>query len=498
MPKVLKIHSDDNVAVALEPLAPGAVLPELAIIIAEAIPQGHKFALTHLEHHDKIIKYGAVIGEATRPIAPGYHVHSHNMKTALGDILTYSYGGAPEGIDMPEVPENEVPTIQAFERKNGDIGIRNDLWIIPLVGCINGLANNIARLVEREGILPQGSRATVLAHPYGCSQLGDDLANTRAILQNYARHPNAGGVLILGLGCENNTMSVFREGLEDVDPERIRFLVSQEAQDEIAAALEACRELALAMSSDKRTEVSAARLRVGLKCGGSDGLSGITANPLLGAFSDWMASIGGTTVLTEVPEMFGAERILMARAENQGVFQDIVTLINDFKQYYVDNNQPIYENPSPGNKQGGITTLEEKSLGCTQKAGRSTVRDVLKYTDRIKTHGLNLLSAPGNDGVAVTALAASGCHMVLFTTGRGTPLGGVVPTVKVATNVGLAEKKPHWIDFNAGPIATGKTTVQDLRPSFSEKVLAVASGEETRNEINGIGEIVIFKTGVTL
>ncbi|TBW32798.1 altronate dehydratase [Siculibacillus lacustris] len=495
MTRVLRIHSDDTVAVALEPIAAGTVIPAFAVTLGDDIPQGHKFAIAEIAEGDRVIKYGAVIGIAKEAIAPGRHVHTHNLKTALGGIVDYAYSGHPVA-----QPNNggTVPKIAAFVRSNGDIGIRNDLWIVPLVGCINGLAQNIAKKIEAEGMLPEGSKVAVLAHPYGCSQLGDDLANTRGILQNYAQHPNAGGVLILGLGCENNTKAYFSDGFAPPDPRRVRFLISQEAGDEEAEALTAARELAAVMAGDVRSEVGADRLRVGLKCGGSDGFSGITANPLLGAFSDWLCGIGGTTVLTEVPEMFGAEQLLMERAENRDVFEKTVALVNDFKEYYIANKQPIYENPSPGNKAGGISTLEEKSLGCTQKAGLSTVHDVLKYTDRIHVPGLNLLSAPGNDGVAVTALAASGCHMVLFTTGRGTPLGGVVPTVKVATNSTLAERKPHWIDFDAGPIATGAATVADLRDSFVDTVLAVASGNATRNETNGIGEIVIFKTGVTL
>jgi altronate hydrolase len=495
MPRVLKIHPDDSVAVALEPLAKGTDIPAFGLTLLDDVPQAHKFALKDIAAGDKVIKYGAVIGLAREAVPKGAHVHVHNLKTALGDILDYSYAG-----NVSARPQNggPVPTISAYERANGDIGIRNDLYIVPLVGCINGLADNIAKAVEKEGMLPEGSSVTVLSHPYGCSQLGDDLANTRGILQNYVAHPNAGGVLVLGLGCENNTKAYFREGLELPDPDRVRFLTSQEAGDEMAEALALCRELTEKMAGDRRTEVGADRLRIGLKCGGSDGFSGITANPLLGAFSDWLTGIGGTTVLTEVPEMFGAEQLLMERSESREVFDKTVALINDFKRYYVDNNQPIYENPSPGNKAGGISTLEEKSLGCTQKAGLSTVRDVVGYTGRISKPGLNLLSAPGNDGVAVTALAASGCHMVLFTTGRGTPLGGVVPTMKIATNSDLATRKPHWIDFDAGPIATGETTVEGLRDSFADAVLKIASGKPTRNETNQIKEIVIFKTGVTL
>jgi altronate hydrolase len=494
MTLALKINELDSVAVALEPLPAGAAIPAYGVTLVDDIPRGHKFALLDIPEGEMVTKYGAAIGVATQAIACGAHIHTHNMKTALGDILDYAWAGGSGAM----APAAKAPSIMAFERANGDIGVRNDLLIIPLVGCVNGLARNIAKRLETESVLPQGSRVQVLAHPYGCSQLGGDLADTRAILQNYALHPNAGGVLILGLGCENNTRAAFAEGLAPADPERVRFLVAQDAENEQEEGLAIARALAERMGGDRRVEVSAARLRVGLKCGGSDGLSGITANPLLGAFSDWLCGAGGATVLTEVPEMFGAETLLMERAENRAVFDKTVALINDFKAYYVSNNQPIYENPSPGNKEGGITTLEEKSLGCTQKSGRSAVRDVLGYRDRLSVSGLNLLSAPGNDGVAVTALGAAGCHLVLFTTGRGTPLGGVIPTMKIATNSALAEKKSHWIDFDAGPIATGAVSVEGLRDAFVEAVLAVASGRPTQNEDNAIGEIAIFKTGVTL
>ena len=491
----LKIHDADTVAVALEPIAAATEIAALGLTTVEAIPQGHKIALRDVAAGDKVLKYGMPIGRATAPIARGAHVHSHNLKTGLGDILDYAWTG-PAPTAPAAAPD--APSILAFERPNGDIGVRNDLWIIPLVGCVNGLARTLAQRIEAEGLLPAESRVQVLSHPYGCSQLGGDLANTRAILQNYAQHPNAGGVLILGLGCENNTRTLFEESFTPPDPTRVRFLVAQEVEDEEEVGLAAARALAERMAGDVRVPVAASRLRVGLKCGGSDGLSGITANPLLGAFSDWLCAIGGTTVLTEVPEMFGAEQILMDRAEDRSVFERTVALVNDFKAYYVANDQPIYENPSPGNKAGGITTLEEKSLGCTQKAGTSTVRDVLGYTDRIRRSGLALMSAPGNDGVAVTALGAAGCHLVLFTTGRGTPLGGVVPTMKIATNSDLAGRKKHWIDFDAGPIATGEVSVQGLRDAFVEAVLAAASGRPVRNEDNGFGEIAIFKTGVTL
>lgn len=495
MAQYIKINPADTVVVALEPLDKGTVLPALGLTLLDDIPRGHKLALVDHAVDQRVIKYGGVIGKAIAPIAAGAHVHAHNIKTTLGGVEDYQYDGAQ---DDPLVGDGTMPTFPAFVRSNGEIGIRNDLWIIPLVGCINGLARNAAKTFEATGALPAGSRVLVLEHPYGCSQLGDDLDNTRNILRALAIHPNAGGVLVMGLGCENNTRALFQAGFEHPDPQRLRYLVTQEVEDELDAALSAMGELAAIMQTDQRQPVGVDRLRVGLKCGGSDGLSGITANPLLGAFSDWLCAHGGSTVLTEVPEMFGAEHLLMERAETPEVFNDIVHLINDFKDYFIRHDQPIYENPSPGNKAGGISTLEEKSLGCTQKAGKALVRDVIRYAQRVRKPGLTLLEAPGNDGVAVTALAAAGCHLELFTTGRGTPLGGIVPTMKIATNSPLFDKKPHWMDFNAGPIAEGTSTVNALLPAFIDAILAVASGDFARNEKNGAQEVVIFKSGVTL
>ncbi|OKL43796.1 UxaA family hydrolase [Pseudovibrio exalbescens] len=492
MKTYLKIHSSDSVGVALQDLTAGQSLA--GVELKEDILTGHKFALRDIAMGEDVIKYGSSIGKSTQAIAAGSLVHSHNLRTGLGTDEVYSYAGAPE----ENAPIVNVPQIQAFVRADGDIGIRNDIWIVPLVGCVNGIANNVARQFEASGKLPEGSQITVLSHPYGCSQLGDDLENTRAILRNLVVHPNAGGVLVMGLGCENNTLESFVDGLKVPDPERVRFMVAQAFMNEEEAALEHLEHLSAQMQNDRRELVGIDRLRVGLKCGGSDGFSGITANPLLGAFSDWLCARGGATVLTEVPEMFGAERILMARAENQGVFGDIVKLINDFKQYYVDHDQPIYENPSPGNKQGGITTLEEKSLGCTQKAGTAIVRDVKRYKERIEKRGLTLFESPGNDGTAITALAASGCHMVLFTTGRGNPMGSVVPTVKVASNTALADKKKHWIDFSAGSLVDQETDMDALCDDFVAYLIRVANGEKTRNEISRNQDVVIFKSGVTL
>lgn len=495
MLRVVRIHPDDSVVVALEPLPAGTELPEWGVVLTSDVPQGHKISIKTLQSGSAVIKYGNSIGKTTQDVFPGDHVHSHNLKTALGGPSHYAFSGP-----FPERkggPDDDVPTIRAYERANGDIGIRNDIWIIPLVGCVNGLARNAARRISARGGLPSDMRLQVLEHPYGCSQLGDDMKMTRAVLQNLAMHPNTGGVVVFGLGCENNTLEEFRAGV-DADPARIRYLIAQDEDDDIGALEGILNDLIAQALHDKRCPVPATRLRIGLKCGGSDGFSGITANPLLGAFSDWFCALGGSTVLTEVPEMFGAEHLLMQRAENRDVFDRTVALVNDFKQYFLDHDQPVYENPSPGNKKGGITTLEEKSLGCVQKAGRGVVRDVRRYTERVRTRGLSLLEAPGNDIVSITALAACGCHVTLFTTGRGTPLGSPIPTLKVATHSGLAKRKAGWIDFNAGPLSEQNISMESLRKDLARCIFSIADGRMARHEEQGIFDIALFKDGITL
>ncbi|MBP5354393.1 MAG: altronate dehydratase [Lachnospiraceae bacterium] len=456
---------------------------------------GHKQAVTDIPRGADVVKYGFPIGHATADIRAGEHVHTHNLATNLGEKLMYEYvpaGGsdaAGNGVagttaGIGEAEAAHARNIKAFVRDNGDIGIRNDIWIINTVGCVNKTAETLAR---RTGAL-------CFTHPYGCSQLGGDHETTQKILRGLVKHPNAGGVLVLGLGCENNNIEEFKKVLGPVNEERVRFLNAQSCEDEIAEGVRIIEELKGITAKDGRVSVPVSRLKVGLKCGGSDGFSGITANPLIGRLSDWLCAQGGSTVLTEVPEMFGAETILMNRCVNRGVFDKTVRLINDFKEYFTKHGQVIYENPSPGNKAGGITTLEEKSLGCTQKGGTSPVVDVLDYGDTVTMAGLNLLNGPGNDMVAVTNLTAAGCHMILFSTGRGTPLGAPVPTIKVGTNSDISRRKPNWIDFDAGPVIEGA----DLTEQFISYCLQVAEGRETNNERNGYREIAIFKDGVTL
>ncbi|MDL2304106.1 altronate dehydratase family protein [Bacteroides sp. OttesenSCG-928-D19] len=492
----IQINPADNVIVAVEdiPAGTGIVVGDKLITVKQDIPAGHKIALQDFLPGDHIIKYGFPIGHATTPIGVGEWVNEKNIKTNLEGLQEYTYNPQP----APALSKAAPLTFNGYRRANGEVGIRNEVWIVPTVGCINGIAQRLATLLEKETRL-EGNVDSIVAwpHNYGCSQLGDDHENTRKILRNLVLHPNAGAVLVVGLGCENNQVSAFREFLGEYDTNRIRFMETQKVDDELETGMQILHQLYSIAAKDERTEVPMSELKVGLKCGGSDGFSGITANPLLGVFSDYLVAQGGTTVLTEVPEMFGAETILMDRSETGQVFDKTVHLINDFKSYFIDNKQPIYENPSPGNKAGGISTLEEKSLGCTQKAGSSLVRDVLLYGQRLSTKGLNLLSAPGNDLVASTALAASGCHIVLFTTGRGTPFGTFVPTMKISTNSNLYIRKPNWIDFNAGSLLEGET-MENLCNRFIQYIIGVANGTPVNNEKSGYREIAIFKTGVTL
>ena len=491
----IKINPADNVAVAIDPLKKGdrLTVDGVEIVVAEDIPAGHKVALRDFAADEHIVKYGYPIGHARAAIAKGAWVNEKNIKTNLEGLLEYTY--TPKLVSV-EQPDRKL-TFKGYRRKNGEVGVRNEIWIIPTVGCVNGVVNQLAEALRRETAGKGVDAIVSFPHNYGCSQLGNDHENTRKVLRDMVKHPNAGGVLVVSLGCENNQLDAFRELLGEVDEQRVKFMICQKVEDEFETGMSLLREIYAVASKDVRTDIPLNELRVGLKCGGSDGFSGITANPLLGVFSDFLVSQGGTTVLTEVPEMFGAETILMNRCGTPELFDKTVHLINDFKAYFMANNQPVYENPSPGNKAGGISTLEEKSLGCTQKCGKSIVRDVLMYGERIKTKGLNLLSAPGNDLVAATALASSGCQMVLFTTGRGTPFGTYVPTMKISTNSNLAKLKPGWIDFNAGTLVENEP-MEKVVERFIQFVIEVASGKCVNNERKGYREIAIFKTGVTL
>lgn len=489
MEKSIRIHPLDNVAVALTDLHAGETVAGIAL--REDVPAGHKVALAPLHPGDKVIKYGCPIGHATVEVAPGSWLHTHNVRTDLSDTLNYTYTPT-----HPHLEKHAPDTFPGFPREDGRAGVRNEIWIIPTVGCVNDIASALARRAQK---FLHGSVEDVIAfrHPYGCSQMGDDQENTRRLLADLIRHPNAGGVLVLGLGCENSGVDALRPYLGEEPLPRVRTLVCQEVEGELAAGEALLRELIDQAAPWERVPVSTEKLVIGLKCGGSDGFSGITANPTIGAFSDRLIARGGTTILTEVPEMFGAETLLMDRCESEAVFRQTVSLINDFKHYFTANHQTVYENPSPGNKKGGITTLEDKSLGCTQKSGSAPVVDVLPYAHRVEKPGLNLLSAPGNDLVAATALAAAGAQIVLFSTGRGTPFACPVPTVKIASNPTLAQRKRNWIDFSAAPALEG-VSIEQLGEALYRKVLAVAGGEPVKSEEAGFHDLAIFKQGVTL
>lgn len=493
MQDFIRIHKNDNVAVALKPLPEGSTydVEGNSVTVTEEIPQGHKFALRDIEAGEDVVKYGFRIGTAKEAVRKGGWVHVQNVKTALGDLLEYKYN--PTGT---ELAATEPAYFDGYKRPNGKVGVRNELWIIPTVGCVNSIATAMAGQAQ---YLKKGTIEEVVAfpHPYGCSQMGDDQENTRQILADLINHPNAGGVLVLGLGCENSNIDEIKKHMSECDENRVKFLVCQESDDEMADGLKLLEELAEYAGSFKREKCDASNLIIGMKCGGSDGLSGITANPTVGAFSDILISKGGTTILTEVPEMFGAETLLMDRCANEELFNKTVDLINNFKNYFTSHNQTIYENPSPGNKKGGISTLEDKSLGCTQKSGSALVKGVLEYGEQVQEKGLNLLSAPGNDLVASTALAASGAHIVLFTTGRGTPFASPVPTVKISSNSRLHDKKTNWIDFNAGKLVED-TPMEELSMDLFQYVLEVASGRQVKAEEAGFHDMAIFKQGVTL
>ncbi|MBO4902083.1 MAG: altronate dehydratase [Lachnospiraceae bacterium] len=497
--KIIRINELDNVAVALSPIAAHETVSygQISVTALQDIPQGHKIALEDIGANDTVIKYGYPIGSATESIAKGAHVHTHNIRTNLAADLTYSYHPVKEEKIAEQTPD-QVRSFWGYEREDGRVGIRNELWIVPTVGCVNAVAKAIA---EKSAELIGDTVDAVIpyAHPYGCSQMGEDQEHTRKALSDLVKHPNAGGVLVLGLGCENCNLQVIKPYLGTYDTNRIRFLSCQDVEDEVEAGVKILAELAAICKTDKRTEQPLKKLVIGLKCGGSDGLSGITANPVVGAFSDRFIAAGGSTILTEVPEMFGAETILMNRAVDESVFQKTVSLINDFKGYFRANGETISENPSPGNKEGGISTLEDKALGCTQKSGCAPVVDVLRYGERVhEGTGLYLLEAPGNDLVASTALALSGAQLVLFTTGRGTPFASPVPTMKISTNEALARRKSHWIDFDCGRMLTEEITKEALTDELCRSVLAVANGERVKSEQAGYADLAIWKQGVTL
>ena len=500
--KLLRISPLDSVAVAIQPVAKGETLSVGGVTVTalEDIPAGHKIALKNIREEEPVIKYGYQIGAAKHEIRQGEHVHTDNLHTLLSEQAAYTYhpeiaeGFKEKAAKLADSYKGKVPSIKAYVRSDGRIGIRNELWIVPTVGCVNRIGMKLVDWAEKN-LKVDGVH--IWSHPYGCSQLGEDHQATRTILADLVHHPNAGGVLVLSLGCENNTPASFRELVGKVDESRVKFLVCQDVDDELATGKRLLGEIAGVMAKDQRQEVPMSRLTVGFKCGGSDGLSGITANPLVGRFCDALTAMGGTAILTEVPEMFGAEQVLMDRADSKDIFDKTVGMINGFKEYFVKHGQVVYENPSPGNKAGGITTLEDKSLGCVQKGGQAVVKGVLAYGERVSTPGLNLLTGPGNDIVSTTALTAAGCNLILFTTGRGTPLGAPVPTMKVATNTPLAIHKANWIDFNVGRLLEEDADV--VTKDLLKLVEECANGTyRTKNEQNGYAEISLFKDGVIL
>ena len=515
-PLVIHVHDTDDVCVALRDIPAGSDIEVggVHLTLSGDVPKGHKIAMRAIAAGEEVHKYGFVIGKASQAIAAGDHVHSHNMVTTLSGTEDYVY--QPQAVPKTQVSivrsipgasspsgreaAGQTGTFQGYRRANGTVGIRNEIWILCTVGCVARTSERLARQAG-ERFKGRVDGVYALTHPLGCSQLGDDLSHTRDLLASLAMHPNAGGVLIVGLGCENNQLSALIKEI-DRPADRLKYFAAQMVDDENETGLEALEELVRVIETDKREACSLKDLAIGVKCGGSDAFSGLTANPLVGRIADRVAFAGGKAIMTEIPEIFGAERILMARAKNEQVFREVVDVVNDFKNYFLEHNQPVFENPSPGNKAGGITTLEEKSLGAVQKGGQSALNDVLRYGQRAHEAGLTLLEAPGNDAISSTALTAAGAVIVLFTTGRGTPLGFPAPTLKIASNTALAEKKPHWIDFDAGQIlsrtALSGETLDHCADALMDLILKTASGQPACNEKNDEREIAIWKNGVTL
>jgi altronate hydrolase len=490
---LLHLDRRDDVAVALTTLVPGTAAEAAGrtVVVRDEIPNGHKVALRDMAAGEIVRKYGWPIGILTAGVPAGGHVHSHNLSTLLSGVEGYSY----ERLAAEPLLEEEQSGFLGYRRADGRVGTRNEIWILPTVGCVGRTAQKIAAIANaRHAGLVDGVHA--FSHPFGCSQLGDDLAGTRSVLAALACHPNAGGVLLVGLGCESNQLDRLLEEIPEGLRGRVRTLRAQGVEDELEEGLALVDALAATASLSRRQPVGFGELVLGLKCGGSDGFSGLTANPLVGRMADRAVAAGGSAILSEIPEIFGAERLLMARARDEKVFDSIVGLVNDFKRYFLASGQPVSENPSPGNIAGGITTLEEKSLGAVQKAGRAPVDGVLRYGERVRRRGLTLLEAPGNDAVSSTALAAAGATLILFTTGRGTPLGFPVPTVKIASNSELARRKPGWIDFDAGRVL--QDGIEPAADALALRIAAIASGEETASERNCEREIAIWKRGVTL
>ncbi len=488
----------DNVAIAVHPLGigEGFSFGEQELTLVEPVGAGHKIATRRIGVGEEVIRYGYPIGVATRPIEPGWWVHHHNLHTSLDGTPTYRYEPSPPPPSLP-LP---VDTFEGYVRSDGSVGIRNEIWVIPTVGCVNTLVSSIARSLEKEAVAAGLDGIFAFPHPFGCSQLGDDHEDTRRILAGLIRHPNAGGVLVVGLGCENNQIREQMHAASGCDEGRVRYFNAQEVADEHEAGVRAARELIDRAAADRRTPVPINRLVVGVKCGGSDGFSGITANPLVGRVADRLCASGGVVLMTEAPEMFGAEQILMHRARSRPVFESVVQLIEGFKSYYRTHGRPVYENPSPGNREGGLTTLEEKSLGAIQKGGRSAVTGVLAYAERARLEsGVGLVAAPGNDAVSGTALVAAGAQLILFTSGRGNPLGFPAPVIKIASNSDVFSRKPHWFDYDAGRLLAEEDAWVLRTDELASLLLEVASGtRRTQSERNGYREIAIWKRGVTL
>ena len=487
MTRALTLNPADDVAIVLEALEPGTAVESLNLSAAEAIPAGHKIARHAIAAGSVVRKYGQVIGEAVRDIAAGAHVHTHNL------AMSEARAGAAIGVDARTHRPLSGASFEGFVRADGSVGTRNYIGVLTSVNCSATVARRIADAFP-DSSLPRGVDGVVaFTHQGGCggSSLSTDTAVLQRTMAGYARHPNFAAVLVVGLGCEANQIPdwLAREGLEpNAD---LRTLTIQEAggtSRAIEAGLVAVREMITRASTARRQTVSAAHLTVGLQCGGSDGWSGVTANPALGAAVDLLVAHGGRAMLSETPEIWGAEHLLLRRATTPEVADRLLARLEWWRAYADRHGMELNNNPSPGNLAGGLTTILEKSLGAVAKSGATPLNDVIGYAEPVTAPGLTFMDSPGYDPCSATGQIASGANLLAFTTGRGSVFGAKpAPSIKLASNARLASWMDEDMDIDASPVLNG-VSLAAMGELIFARMLAVASGEPAKSEALGIGD----------
>jgi len=495
----IHLHPTDNVAIARVQLGAGTELRVAGqrLEVKEAISAGHKIALVAIPQGAVVLRYGQVIGRARQPIERGRHVHTHNL--AFEELhFDYEY---PSG-ETPLPARRASPTFLGYPREDGSVGTRNYIAVVAASNCAAHTAEMIARSFDGESLPANIDGVVAFPHGEGCGHtIGPDTAQLRRTLAGVLAHPNVSAAVILGLGCEVNQIEHYL-GPNAPRTSRLVGMTLQSSGGTRGAVTAARAEIARLMeqcSAEQRKEVPASGIVLGLNCGGSDSFSGITANPALGVCSDMLAELGATAVLAETTEIFGAEHLLVRRARNRQVAEKLLSFVQGYKQYLTRFAGSFDDNPSPGNKEGGLTNIIEKSLGAVAKAGTSPLTDAVDYAEPVHTPGFVFMNTPGYDPVSLTGLAAGGCNLIAFTTGRGSAIGfPSVPVLKIASNSHTYRRMQDNMDINAGTIADGEKSVQQVGGEIFEMLLRVASGERTRAESLGHQEFVPWRIGPVL